>query len=234
MLEINNLTKKYGSFVALDRISMTCKAGNITVLLGENGAGKSTTIKSIASLLRFRGTIKICGYSNDSIEAKKCFAYVPEVPVLYESLTIKEHIEFISAAYEVDNGLEQAQQYLKLFNLEEKLNKTTKELSKGMKQKLSMLLALITNPKVLLVDEPLIGLDPNAIEDVLEIFKELRDQGVAILISTHIIDIMEEIYDEAFILKQGRILGDISKATSEESLKDIFFRLNGAKNEGTE
>ena len=194
MIEVMNLTKNYDGYQAVSNVDLIAKPGKITILLGPNGAGKSTTIKSIANLVAFDGEIKICGYFNDSIEAKKCFGYVPETPVLYDVLTVWEHIEVIGSAYRIENYQEIANEYLELFKLQGKRNNLAKELSKGMRQKLSMLLALMIQPRALLVDEPMIGLDPSSIEKVLEIFKRMKEQNCAILISTHIIDIIDDIF----------------------------------------
>lgn len=225
MIEVKNLTKNYGQFKAVDGISFTAKNGNITVLLGPNGAGKSTTIKSICGLLRFDGEILIDGYDNRSIEAKKCFGYIPEQANLYETLTIYEHIKFIQKAYDVDND-DYVNELLELFEIKDKLHKPTKELSKGMKQKVSMLLSLISNPQSLLVDEPMIGLDPNAIENTLNLFMKLKNKGVSILISTHIIDVIDAYYDEAYIMNKGKIESHLIKSElNDSSLKDAFFEI---------
>lgn len=230
MIEVINLTKQYDGFKAVDDLNFEVKPGKITVLLGPNGAGKSTTIKSIANLLNFEGKIKICGYENDTIEAKKCFGYVPETPILYDLLTIDEHIDFIGNAYRIKNYQEIAQKYLELFKITEKRKSIAKELSKGMTQKLSMLLALLIQPKALLVDEPMVGLDPGSIEDVLNIFKQLKKEGCAILISTHIIDIVDDIYDEAYIMNKGKIIKHVLKDELEkETLKEYFFELTDGK-----
>ena len=230
MIEVINLTKQYDGFKAVDNLNFEVKPGKITVLLGPNGAGKSTTIKSIANLLNFEGKIKICRYENDTIEAKKCFGYVPETPILYDLLTVDEHIDFIGNAYRIKNYQEIAQKYLELFKIIEKRKSIAKELSKGMTQKLSMLLALLIQPKALLVDEPMVGLDPGSIEDVLNIFKQLKKEGCAILISTHIIDIVNDIYDEAYIMNKGKIIKHVLKDELEkETLKEYFFELTDGK-----
>lgn len=224
MIEVENLTKKYGSFVAVDQVNIQANPGEITVLLGPNGAGKSTTIKSITNLLKFDGKITICGESNDSVEAKKSFGYIPEAPVLYDLLTINEHIDFIGSAYRVDNYKELADTYIKMFDLEDKRNKMAKELSKGMKQKLSMILALVTRPKALLIDEPMVGLDPASIEEVLTLLNHLKEQGIAILISTHIIDVINDIWDEAYIMNKGKIVKQVRRnELQDETLKELFF-----------
>lgn len=226
MIEVNHLTKRYDEFKAVEDIDLIAESGKITILLGPNGAGKSTTIKSIANLLKFEGEIKICGYANETIEAKKCFGYVPETPVLYDLLTVEEHIDFIGHAYQVKDYKQKAEKYLELFKLTEKRKKMAKELSKGMTQKLSMLLAIVIEPKALLIDEPMVGLDPASIEETLQIFRRLADEGCAILISTHIIDIVSDIFDEAYIMNKGHIIKHVRKDELQgESLKEYFFSL---------
>lgn len=224
MIEVKNLTKKYGKFKAVDDISLIARNGEITILLGPNGAGKSTTIKSITNLLKFEGEVSIEGHPNNSLEAKQSFGYIPEAPILYDLLTIDEHVEFIGRAYKSKDYKKLADHYIQLFHLEEKRKKTVKELSKGMKQKVSMLLALIISPRALLVDEPMVGLDPASIEETLHLLVQLKEEGVAVLISTHIIDVIDDIWDEAYIMNKGKIVRHVVRSElQEESLKDIFF-----------
>ena len=211
MIEVKHLTKTYGKFKAVDDISLLAKDGEITVLLGPNGAGKSTTIKSIANLLRYQGEIKIGGYANDTLEAKRI-------------LTIDEHVEFIGKAYRCEHYQERAEHYITMFDLSSKRKKLVKELSKGMRQKVSMLLALLIAPKALLVDEPMVGLDPASIEETLQLFQQLKEEGVAILISTHIIDVIDAIWDEAYIMNKGHIVAHVRKeGLQEQTLKELFF-----------
>lgn len=232
MIEVANLTKAYGSFTAVDNISLKAEPGKITILLGPNGAGKSTTIKSIANLLKYKGEINICGHENSSLDAKKCFGYIPDTPVLYELLSVEEHIDFIGSAYQVENYKELADKYITLFDLEDKRKKMAKELSKGMRQKLSMMLALIIEPKALLVDEPMVGLDPASIEETLQLFLKLKAEGCAILISTHIIDVIDEIWDEAYIMNKGVIAKYVKREElKEEKLKDLFFAYTDVEGE---
>ena len=229
MIEIKNLTKEYGTFKAVDDLNLKAEAGKITVILGPNGAGKSTTIKSICGLLKYKGEILIDGYENHSLDAKRVFGYIPEVANLYDNLTVDEHLKFIQKAYKVDNEA-YINELIDIFELSSKRTKMAKELSKGMKQKLSMMLALVPKPSTLLVDEPMIGLDPKAIENVIALFKRLKAEGVAILISTHIIDLVEEFYDEAYIMDKAKIKAHIIKSQLvDKSLKDIFFEIT---NEG--
>lgn len=179
---------------------------------------------SITNLLQYKGDIKINGVANSSLDAKKGFGYIPEAPVLYDLLTIDEHVEFIGKAYRCENYRALADEYIALFKLEDKRKKAVRELSKGMKQKVSMLLALIISPKTLLVDEPMVGLDPSSIEETLQLFVRLKQQGVAILISTHIIDVIEAIWDSAYIMDHGRIVAHVRKEDlKDKSIKEIFF-----------
>lgn len=234
MIEVKNLTKYYRGVMAaaVKNVSFCAMPGEITILLGPNGAGKSTTIKSIVNLLGYEGEIKICGYPNSSVEAKRCFGYVPEVPVLYDLLTVEESIEFIGKAYRLQEYKETAHKYLDMFQLTKQKEKLTKELSKGMRQKLSMLLALLTKPKALLVDEPMVGLDPASIEEVLRLLVELKDQGTSILLSTHIIDVVSEIWDCAYIMNRGEIVREVRKGEAgSETLKQIFFETTAEEKE---
>src|SRR5690554_1331243 len=146
MITIKKLRKKYGKIVAVDRIDLQAQSGKITVLLGPNGAGKSTTIKSIAGLLNFEGEIIVNDYDNHSIEAKQSFGYVAEVPILYDALTVKEHLRFVLKAYKKQEDIQKIEELLTRFDMMEHQNKLAKELSKGMAQKLSFLCALIIEP----------------------------------------------------------------------------------------
>ncbi len=230
MIEVEHLTKNYGKVVGAKDVSLTALPGEITILLGENGAGKSTTIKSITGLLKYQGEIKICGYENRSTEAKRCFGYIPETPVLYDKLTVAEHIDFIGSAYKIDNYRQVADELLRGFHLEEKRKTVAKELSKGMRQKLSMLLALLIRPRALLVDEPMMGLDPASIEETLVMFAALKKGGASVLISTHIIDVVDEILDSAYIMKKGEVLAKVQRADLRgDTLKEIFFRYDAGK-----
>lgn len=233
MIEVKHLTKKYGKFIAVDSIDMIAENGQITMLLGPNGAGKSTTMKSIASLLKYEGEILIDGYPSDSIEAKKHFGYISELPSFYELLTVEEHLNFIQKAYQIPDDQAYRESLLKRFDLWDNRNKIAKDLSKGMTQKLSFCCALLIKPNSLLVDEPMIGLDPVAISEVLDIFKDLRAQGKAILMSTHIIDMVAEIWDVAYIMNKGKIVRRVQRNQLQEgeNLKEIFFECVGKQHE---
>lgn len=228
MLSVSRLTKSYGKNLANQDIDFVVEPGEITVLLGPNGAGRSTTIKCIAGLLRFQGEIWICGYPNKSVEAKRELGYIPEIPAPFEMLTVEEHLEFIARAYRLNNWKEEAESLLQRLELEDKRNKLGKELSKGMQQKLSICCALLPNPKVLLFDEPFVGLDPHAIKELKMIIQERKRQGASILISTHMLDSVDEFWDKTLIMVNGRVAAVRSRQEVEasgENLSDLFFSI---------
>ncbi|MBU3142975.1 ABC transporter ATP-binding protein [Clostridium sp. CF012] len=226
MLIVQNLSKKYSKELVVNNISFQVNEGEIAILLGPNGAGKSTTIKCITGLLKYEGYIEICGYKNKSVEAKKLFSYVPEVPAMFDLLTVYEHIEYMAAAYGIKDYKEKAEELLERFDLSDKRGKLGKELSKGMMQKVSICCALLTAPKVILFDEPLMGLDPKAIKELKKALVELKEKGSSILISTHIIDSVDEIWDKVLIMKTGNIVLSGTKQelmNRHESLEELFF-----------
>lgn len=227
MLSVSQVSKSYGKLLANHQISLSVDAGQIAILLGPNGAGKSTLIKCITGLLRFSGTITIDGYANQSLQAKRLLGYVPETPALYDLLTVSEHLEFIRRAYRVeDDGY--GQQLLERFGLWDKRLKLGKELSKGMQQKLSICCALLPRPKVVVFDEPLVGLDPHAIKELKSVFRELKAAGSALLISTHMIDSVEAYWDIAHIMVNGSIAATRTIGTEEnqaQSLETLFFSI---------
>lgn len=226
MLEINNITKRYGKTLANDDVSLSISKGQIAILLGPNGAGKSTIIKCICGLLRFDGSITIDGFSNKSLEAKRLLGYVPEMPAIYDMLTVGEHMEFIRRAYRIEDE-EYTQQLLERFELWDKKDKLGKELSKGMQQKLSICCALVHKPKVIVFDEPLVGLDPHAIKQIKDVFVELKSEGATLLISTHMIDSVEDYWDVAHIMMNGKIAASKQNNSSDQkqSLEDLFFEI---------
>ncbi len=219
MLEVEHLTKKFKSFPAVDDISFTLNKGDIVGLLGPNGAGKSTTIKTIAGLLRkTAGQISIGGYPNNSREAKKKFTYVPEVPELYDMLTVWEHLQFIAYAYDVADFEEKAERLIERYDLHDKKDKLAKELSKGMKQKVSICCGLLPEPELYLFDEPMIGLDPKAIRETKLIFKELSEQQKTVFVSTHLLDSIENLCQRVLVMKQGKIIVDLTMESFKNQL----------------
>lgn len=228
MLEVIGLSKKYGKTLAVDDVGFAVPDGRVGILLGPNGAGKSTVIKSIAGLLRYKGTVRIQGLDSRTVEAKRCFAYVPELPYMYEALTIREHIEFITRAYGLTVPEEEIQGLLETFELADKQDKLGNELSKGMMQKVSICCALVIRPKVILLDEPMVGLDPAAIKELKQVIMMLRDQGCTILISTHMLEMVKELWDVTFVMDKGRILGTYPReSVADEDLEELFFKVTG-------
>lgn len=228
MLEVAGLSKKYGKTLAVDEVGFTVPDGRVGILLGPNGAGKSTVIKSIAGLLRYRGSIRIQGIDSRETEAKKCFAYVPEIPNMYEALTVREHIEFIIRAYGAEVSEEEIRQLLEKFELDDKQEKLGNELSKGMMQKVSICCALVIRPRVILLDEPMVGLDPAAIKELKAVILELRDAGCTVLISTHMLEMVKELWDVTFVMDKGRILGTyVKEELANEDLEELFFKVTG-------
>lgn len=231
MLKVEHVTKKYGKLLANNDISFSVEGGQIAVLVGPNGAGKSTIIKSIAGLLRFDGKIEIGGFDNKSVEAKRLIGYVPEMPAVYDLLTVSEHMEFIRRAYRLpDDGYDKY--LLERFELMDKNDKAGKELSKGMQQKLSICCTLLHKPRVIIFDEPLIGLDPHAIKEIKNMFTELKASGCALLISTHMLDSVEDFWDVAHIMVNGTFAAtkfNTAGGENEKSLEELFFEITEGK-----
>ena len=226
-LEIRDLTKHYTGF-SLNHLNLTLPWGCIMGLVGENGAGKSTIIKCIMGFLKYEGQIRVNGLNNKSVEAKKIMGYVPEIPSLYPNLTVDEHLEFIARAYKLKDYKEEKEALLQRFDLADKKKKFGDELSKGMQQKLSICCGLLPRPKLILFDEPMIGLDPHAIKELKLLFQELRERGCMVLVSTHMIDSIEELWDTTYIMKQGKIASIVERQNlqgSDKSLEDIFFEI---------
>lgn len=235
MLEVIGVSKKYGKFLAADQVTFRVPDGKVGILLGPNGAGKSTIIKSIAGLVRYEGQIRLQGIPARNLEAKRIFAYVPEIPNMYEALTVREHLEFIARAYGIELAEPELEELLTRFELMDKQDKLGNELSKGMMQKVSICCALITKPQVILLDEPMVGLDPAAIKELKQLVLELRDKGVTVLISTHMLDMVKELWDITFVMDHGHILGSYTREeVGNEDLEELFFAVTqeGAAREG--
>lgn len=228
MLEVLHLTKKYGKTLANDDLTFEIPDGTITVMLGPNGAGKSTAMKSIIGFLKYDGRITVNGLDNKSIDAKREIGYVPEIPALYPNLTVWEHLEFIARAYRLKDYKDYANELLRRFELDDKKKKFGDELSKGMQQKLSICCGLITRPRIVLFDEPMIGLDPHAIKELKKLFLELKEEGVSLLVSTHMIDSIDSLWDQTLIMKKGKIVANVRHEEVEansQTLEELFFEL---------
>lgn len=223
MLDVIHFTKRYGKTIACNDLNFSLPDGSVTVLLGPNGAGKSTVMKAITGLLRFEGTILVDGAAHSLPSSRRKIGYIPEIPSFYSNLTVAEHMEFIARCYRLKNYKERAQELLEQFELLEHRKKFGDELSKGMQQKLNICIGLLTQPDILLLDEPFIGLDPHAIRQLREVILELKRQGKVLLISTHIIDSIDALWDRTIIMQKGTIKADVLKESQSVSLEDLFF-----------
>ena len=228
MLSVSHITKKYGKTVACNDLSFTLDRGSITVLLGPNGAGKSTLLKSIIGFLRYEGEVQVAGMPNKSVDAKRIMGYIPEMPALYPNLTVAEHMEFIARAYRLADYRPFAEQLLDRFELSDKKKKFGDELSKGMQQKLNLCLGLLPRPQLLLMDEPMIGLDPHAIKELKVMIEEMRAAGRTVLVSTHMIDSVDMLWDRTLVMQNGCLVGNVTRDELEKSgqrLEELFFAI---------
>jgi len=234
VLEVNNLHKSYGDRVVIDDVSFKLKAGEIVSIIGKNGIGKSTTIDCIVGLKRKNsGEIKICGTSidDDSVNAKFNFGYVPSEPVLYESMTGKEYLTFISSCYQVsEKEFRKAYQVLiKYFDLSEQdMNKRIANYSHGMKQKTALIASIIHNPDLWILDEPTVGLDIMVYQQLVKLMIDLKNQGRTIFVASHNIDLVCDISSRVLILNNGKLEKEIDLIASpflKKELRNIFINI---------
>ncbi len=228
MLTVSHLTKKYGKVHACDDVSFSLEPGSVTVLLGPNGAGKSTLMKSVIGFLRYEGEITVGGIPNKTTDARRLLGYIPELPSLYPNLTVSEHMEFLARAYRLSDYKAYADELFERFELTDKKKKFGDELSKGMQQKLNICLGLLPRPKMLLLDEPMIGLDPHAIKELKQMMTEMREAGCTLLVSTHIIDSVDMLWDRTLIMQNGKICANVTRQKLEETgktLEELFFEV---------
>ena len=232
MLEIKNVTKKYGKNTAIKNVSFNVNEGEIFAFIGHNGAGKTTLIKSIVGIHKFdEGDILINGKSikDDPISCKKEMAFVPDNPELYEQMKAIDFINFICDMYEVPQDIREKniKKYAKLFEIEDNLNDTIESFSHGMKQKIAIISALAHDPKILIMDEPFVGLDPKAVFDIKEIMNEMIKEGKIIFFSTHILDVAEKLCSRVAIIKKGELVkvGNMQEIKGDKSLEKVFLEL---------
>lgn len=226
MLSVRNLVKRYSKTIALKHVSFQVPSGEIAVLLGPNGAGKSTAIKCIAGLVRYEGEVYIEEHLNKDLDAKKSFGYVPEIPAMFPLLTVREHLIYMAKAYRKEVSDTTIDALLERFELLDKQDKLGSELSKGMMQKVSISCALLVEPKVIVFDEPMVGLDPKAIKELKLIIRELKEKGTTVLVSTHMLDMVDDLWDMVILLDQGKTLGVFHKDEMDnEDLETLFFGL---------
>jgi ABC-2 type transport system ATP-binding protein len=237
LIETSHLTKRYGEKLAVDAVSFQVHAGEIFGFLGPNGAGKTTAIKMIAGLLHpTAGSVKVGGYDVvlQPMQAKSCCGYVPDTPNLYAKLTGRELLHFVGDLYSLneDQTARRSEELLNLFGLAEAAGDTTDSYSHGMRQKISLAAALVHDPKVLILDEPTVGLDPKSARLIKNILRQIADRGAAVMLSTHILEIAQNMCDHIGILDHGRLIAagtmeELRKTQGESSLEDIFLSLTG-------
>lgn len=234
MLKVENLSKSYNSNKkAVDNVSFEVKDGEIFGFIGHNGAGKTTTIKTIVGILDFEeGNIYIDGLNikEQPIECKKKIAYIPDNPDLYDQLTGIQYLNFISDIYEVSKNdrTQRIEKYAKEFEIYDNLGDIIDSYSHGMKQKLAIISALVHKPKLLILDEPFVGLDPKASFNLKKIMAEMCQEGSSIFFSSHVLEVVEKLCHEIAIIKQGKLIacGETEKIKGDESLEQVFMEMN--------
>ena len=239
MLEIRNVYKSYdGKTDAIKDITLDIESGDIFAFIGHNGAGKTTLIKCIVGLLDFEnGSIKIDGIDvkENALDAKKIIAYIPDNPNIYESMSAIQYLNFIANAFNLSESerKEKIEYYANLLDLKTKLGDKISTYSHGMKQKLVIIGALIHSPKLLVLDEPFVGLDPEASFKIKNIFKEITDSGTAIFFSTHVLETAEKLCNKVAVIRKGEVIrcGDMSIIKKDESLEEVFMELLGEGND---
>lgn len=233
MLEIKHFTKIYGGGKkAADDISLTVEPGDIFGFIGHNGAGKSTTIRAAVGVLDFtEGDIIIDGHSvkKEPIECKKITAYIPDNPDIYDNLTGMQYLNFIADVFEigVQDREERIEKYAAVFEITEALTEPISSYSHGMKQKVAIISALIHEPKLLVLDEPFVGLDPKATFTLKEIMREMCKNGSAVFFSTHVLDVAEKLCNKVAIIKQGKLVasGTMEELVDKQSLEEVFLEV---------
>ncbi len=236
MIRVVDYHKAYGQTIAVSGLSFDVPPGAVLGLVGPNGAGKTTTLRALAGIIRpTHGQLAIAGHDvvNDPIAAKRELAYVPDDPKLFDALTIWEHLEFIASAYRVADFAPKAQALLAQFDLVEKQKTMAQELSRGMRQKVAICCAYLHEPKAILFDEPLTGLDPYAIRTLKASISEHAAKGAAVMVSSHLLALVEDLCTHLLILNRGKSLfyGSLAEARTkyadlqgEASLEEVFFR----------
>ena len=243
LIEIRNLVKRYGDKIAVNNVSLEVNGGEMFGFLGPNGAGKTTTIKVIVGLLQpSSGTVKVAGYDvqTQPLLAKASSGYVPDTPNLYAKLTGRELLRFVGDLYDLDRKqvVQRTDELLHMFDLTAAADDTVDSYSHGMQQKASLASALMHDPKVLVLDEPTVGLDPKSARLIKDILRQMAERGAAVFLSTHILEIAERMCDRIGIINKGELvavgtmneLRSLAKA-GEVSLEDIFLGLTGGAEE---
>lgn len=232
MLKIEHLTKKYGDFKAVDDLSLHIAPGEIYGFIGHNGAGKTTTLKSVVGILQFdNGEIFIDGTSitADPLKCKKEIAYIPDNPDIYEFMTGIKYLNFVADIFGVSaaDRQEKIRKYAEIFELSSDLAQPISTYSHGMKQKLTIISAWIHSPKLIIMDEPFVGLDPKAAHLLKGMMREICDNGGAIFFSTHVLEVAEKLCDKIAIIKEGKLVrsGTMEEVKGDDSLEAVFLEL---------
>ncbi len=231
MLKIEHLTKKFGDKVAVDDLSLNIPDGQICAFIGHNGAGKTTTLKSIAGIIDYEGKIEINGIdvNKNPLEAKKIISYIPDNPDLYEHLKGIDYLNFIADVFNVKTDIRKSkiECYSKKLEIYNDLSSPISSYSHGMKQKLALVSALIHSPKLLLLDEPFVGLDPISSHAFKEIMQNIAKEGSTIFYSTHVLDVAEKICSHVAIIKKGKLVAydTMQNITNNDSLENIFLEI---------
>ncbi len=235
-IELCHVTKRYGRFTAVDRLALEVRPGEMFAFLGPNGAGKTTTIKMIAGLLRpDEGTVRVCGHpmDHDGRQARMMLSYVPDEPFLYEKLTAREFLEFVARMYRLppQTARSRIDRLVARLDMGSFLDQLTEGFSHGMKQRTVLAAALLHEPAVLVIDEPMVGLDPRTVRTVKELLTGITREGRTVFMSTHTLEVAEAVADRIGIIRRGRLAaaGTLAQlrslAAANESLEDIFLRL---------
>jgi ABC-2 type transport system ATP-binding protein len=236
MIELCDVTKRYGHKVAVEALNLRIEAGELFAFLGPNGAGKTTTIKLLCGLLfPTSGTVRVGGFDmqKQGDQARQLLSYVPDAPFVYEKLTGREFLQFIADMYGLDRarGRQQMEEVIRLFDLDEFVDDLTERYSHGMRQRIVFAGALLHEPRVLITDEPTVGLDPKSIRQLKDLFRRQADRGVTVFLSSHSLDIVEQVADRIGIIDHGRLIGYGTLETLREqamlngSLEDVFLKL---------
>ncbi len=234
MLRIENLTKTYGEKRAVDNLSLHIAPGEIYGFIGHNGAGKTTTLKAVVGILQFdKGEVFIKGESirKNPLACKQKIAYIPDNPDLYEFMTGIKFLNFIADIFGVpeEKRQERIHKYADLFEMTENLAQPIASYSHGMKQKLAIISAWIHEPKLIIMDEPFVGLDPKAAHILKQMMREIRDEGGAIFFSTHVLEVAEKLCDKVAIIRNGQLIqsGTMQEVKGDDSLEEVFLELEG-------
>lgn len=241
MLKISNFTKRFGDKIAVDNLCLEIKPGEICGFIGHNGAGKTTTIKAVCGILDFSdGDILLGGVSirSNPIECKKTLAYIPDNPDLYEYLTGIQYLNFIADVFAIDKQerMRTISELADKLGLTDDLAEPVSSYSHGMKQKLAIIAAWLHNPKLIVMDEPFVGLDPKASHVIKTLMREFCKKGGAIFFSTHVLEVAEKLCDKVAIIKNGKLIaqGTMSEIKGDGSLENVFFELEGNETKGGE